>query len=299
MRRSFVLPVVTLSVAALALSLHSQTSSVSAVPVSLSRAANASPALPRQNTSPPFAPQSPQQDRKEAAGISTVIIDPAHGGPDSGARGPAGIIESEVVLDFARAIRVALEAQHLRALLTREGNQNPTFDDRSAMVNGLSGAIFVSLHVSSTGPLGTARVYFYALPPASPQASPSSASSGTLTQRGPTAVSSTASSMHPGLVEWDRAQEKSIDQSRQLAVLVQTELALKFKGSPDQPLSAPVRQLRTIAAPAIAVEVSSIEEMDVTQLQQMSQPLAEAIARAIEEFRNEPGGVANTPGGGH
>jgi len=298
MRCSYVLPFVTLSAAALALSLHSQTSSESATPVSLSRAADATLALPRQNTPTLFAPQNPPQDRKEAAGISTVIIDPAHGGPDSGARGPNGIIESEVVLDFARAIRVALEAQHLRALLTREGNQNPTFDDRSAMVNGTNGAIFVSVHVSSTGPLGTARVYFYALPPASPQASPSSAFSGTA-QRSAAAPGLAASSIHPGLIEWDRAQERSIDQSRQLAVLVQTELALKFKGSPDQPLSAPVRQLRTVAAPAIAVEVSSIEEADVTQLQQMAQPLAEAVARAIEEFRNEPGGAANAPAEGH
>src|ERR1700694_4266120 len=66
-------------------------------------------ASPQQNTAAaPLAPQAqPEPASKEAIGISSVMIDPAHGGPDSGARGPTGIAESDVVLDFARAIRVA------------------------------------------------------------------------------------------------------------------------------------------------------------------------------------------------
>ena len=96
------------------------------------------------------------------------MLDPAHGGSDSGARGPSGVVESEVVLDFARVIRVALEAQGFRVLLTREGNQDPSFDDRSTLINGIGDAVFISLHVSSTGPIGTARAYSYEFPNPAP-----------------------------------------------------------------------------------------------------------------------------------
>jgi N-acetylmuramoyl-L-alanine amidase len=118
-------------------------------------------ALLQQNPlPPPNAPQTAQSQAPEEPIGVTVILDPAHGGADFGARGPTGLAESDVVLDFARAARIALEAQRLRVLLTREGNQDPSFDNRSAMVNGLHNAIFISLHVSSSGPVGTARSYY-------------------------------------------------------------------------------------------------------------------------------------------
>jgi N-acetylmuramoyl-L-alanine amidase len=195
--------------------------------------------------------------------ISTVVIDPAHGGSDSGARGSGGAVESEIVLDFARAVRVALEAQGFRALLTREGDQNPSFDDRSVLINGLNDAVFVSLHLSSSGPPSTARAYFLEVfPPAVTE---------------PPAFSS-------GLLEWDRAQEPYLDLSRRLAELVQIQLGLRFQGSPEIPASAPIRQLRTVAAPSMAIEVSSVQ-VPLGNLLQMGRPLGEALARALIAFR--------------
>src|SRR5690348_18035575 len=130
------------------------------------------------------APQAPAPSTSgEPPGV-TVVLDPAHGGADFGSRGPTGLAESDVVLDFARAARIALEAQRLRVLLTREGNQDPGFDNRSAIINGLRNAVFVSLHVSSSGPVGTARTYYYvfpsdAAPAVTPTASATAAPSAT------------------------------------------------------------------------------------------------------------------------
>src|SRR5215469_3918233 len=111
-------------------------------------------------TTPSAISQIPSSVPGEDTPGVTVVLDPAHGGTDFGARGPTGLAESDVVLDFARAARVALEAERLRVLLTREGNQDPSFENRSALVNGLRHAIFISLHVSSTGPVGTGRTYY-------------------------------------------------------------------------------------------------------------------------------------------
>ena len=73
--------------------------------------------------------------------------------------------------------------------------------------------------------------------------------------------------------------------SRRLAELVQVQLAQKFRGSPEVPSVAAVRQLRTVAAPAIAIELSSVAVRDRSQLEQMASPLAEAVARAVAAFR--------------
>jgi len=56
-----------------------------------------------------------------------------------------------------------------------------------------------------------------------------------------------------------------------------------------------VRQLRTVAAPAIAIEVSSVAA-DSPRLTQMGQPLGEALARAAAAFRQALGEKAIEPG---
>ena len=271
------------------------------------------PSLPQQNsTFPANTAQAPvSASSEEGAGV-TVVLDPAHGGADFGARGPTGLAESDVVLDFARAARIALEAQRLRVLLTREGNQDPSFDNRSAMVNGLRNAVLISLHVSSSGPVGTARTYYYAFPSdpapatnagASGAAGATGAASAVQGLQTSASTSSSQGSARRNLIEWDHAQRSSVEFSRQLATVVQTELLRRFRGSPDTPIAAPVRQLRTIAVPAIAIEVSSIDVTDAKRLDQMAQPLAEAIGRAVAEFHypvNAPAApnapaAANTP----
>jgi N-acetylmuramoyl-L-alanine amidase len=205
------------------------------------------------------APAPAQTQFVPRGGLSTVVLDPAHGGVDLGARGTEGIRESEVVLVFAAEVRKALEAQGFQVVMTREGNDNPSFDDRSARANAQHGAVFVTLHIASTGIAGTARVYVV------PDIPPSNDASG--------------------LIPWDRAQGPFVGLSHKLGDFVQAELAKRFRGSPDDALVAPVRQLRTTAAPAIAVEVSSVTVPDRADLDRMVPGVAEAIANGIVAFK--------------
>src|SRR5258708_26454652 len=109
---------------------------------------------------------SPFSAQPQQTGLNIVVLDPAHGGTDPGARGTGGIRESEIVLDFAIQVRRALELQGFQVVQTRQGNENPSFDDRSATANAHRGAVFVTLHISSTGLPGTVRVYVNSeLPP--------------------------------------------------------------------------------------------------------------------------------------
>ena len=223
----------------------------------------AQPSQPAAQTQPPATPpSSPAQTSPgpQRVPLSVVILDPAHGGTDPGARGVGGVRESDLVLSFSGLVRTELEKQGLRVVLTRDGNDNPSLDDRAARANAQRGAIFISLHVGSTGLEGTARVY--ALPDMGPlPAEPH------------------------GLIPWDRAQAPLLDLSRKLADLAQGQLAQRFKGSPNSALTASVRQLRTVAAPAIAIELSSVAMEDQADLNRMGPGLAECIARAVAAFR--------------
>src|ERR1700736_3773183 len=213
------------------------------------------PATPPAATQPATIPSAPAQP----TGVNIVVLDPAHGGTDLGARGAGGIHESDLVLEFAAQVRTALEAQGFQVVQTRQGNANPSFDDRSAMANAQRGAIFVSLHIATTGVAGTARVY--------------------VMNDLPLAADST------GLIPWDRAQAPFLSLSRKLGDLVEGNLAQRFKGSPAFAQPASVRQLRTTAAPAIAVEISSVTVEDRAQLEHMAPGVADAIARGAAAFR--------------
>src|SRR5277367_2280052 len=121
-------------------------------------AAQSTPPTPSPSQAPGgVASQGTQPVQRQAPSI--VVLDPAHGGTDLGARGAGGIRESEIVLQFAAQVRTALESMGFQVMQTRQGNENPSFDDRSAIANAQRGAVFVSLHIASTGLPGTVRVY--------------------------------------------------------------------------------------------------------------------------------------------
>lgn len=193
------------------------------------------------------------------SGLGVVVLDPAHGGTDLGARGTGGIQESEIVMEFAAEVRKALEQQGFQVVQTRQANDNPSFDDRSAIANAQRNAVFITLHISSTGLPGTVRVYVNSDLPAI------------------TTVN--------GFIPWDRAQAPFLGLSRKLGDLVQGMLTQRFKGSPDTGQTATIRQLRTTAAPAIAVEVSSVVVNDRADLDHMAPGVADAIARGVVAFK--------------
>jgi N-acetylmuramoyl-L-alanine amidase len=222
------------------------------------RSPSTAPAAPTQAPAPMPPPSSPLREAP-SVGLNIVVLDPAHGGTDLGARGTEGIRESEVVLQFAAQVRRALEAQGFQVILTREGNEDPSFDDRSARVNAQRGAVFVTLHVASTGLPATVRTYVEPDTPVS---------------HDPT-----------GLIPWDQAQAPFVPLSHKLADMVQAELAKRFRGSPDVAMVAPIRQLRTTAAPAIAVEISSVSVENREDLDRMIPGVADAIARGVAVFR--------------
>ena len=212
---------------------------------------------PQQATPAPGASQAP------ATFVGPVIVlDPGHGGTDTGARGESGAVEKDVVLEFARAVRGDLEQQGYHVVMTRNDDSNPSYDDRAAIANAYRDALFITFHISSTGTVGTAHAYYYQFWSPIP----------------------VANAPAPSLTPWEEAQRPHAEASHRFADAIQAEFAQRFSSSPARSSGVAIRGLRSIDAPAVAVEISSVSVSDPISLTAMAAPLAASITHSVQAF---------------
>jgi len=77
--------------------------------------------------------------------FALVVLDPGHGGQDSGTM-KAGILEKDLALDVALRAKRFLELRGVAALLTRTGDTYVSLADRAAIANARHDCVFVSIH---------------------------------------------------------------------------------------------------------------------------------------------------------
>jgi N-acetylmuramoyl-L-alanine amidase len=99
----------------------------------------------------------------------TVILDPGHGGSETGAIGPNGLREAVVNLAVSKFAKAALEANGVSVVMTRPGDDRVVLTTRSALARKLRPAALVSVHHNSSpdGPRdtpGTETYYQYRSP---------------------------------------------------------------------------------------------------------------------------------------
>src|SRR5438874_650275 len=83
----------------------------------------------------------------------TIVIDPGHGGKDSGAKDIQGNhFEKEYTLDCALRLRRILAANGWRVILTRTNDVSLSLPDRIAVAERYQADLFVSLHFNSGVP---------------------------------------------------------------------------------------------------------------------------------------------------
>lgn len=81
--------------------------------------------------------------------LPRIVIDPGHGGIDSGAM-VGGLIEKAVVLDFAKALAAKLTATgHYNVVMTRDDDTFISLGDRVKMARDGNAALFVSVHADT------------------------------------------------------------------------------------------------------------------------------------------------------
>jgi N-acetylmuramoyl-L-alanine amidase len=94
------------------------------------------------------------------APVTLVVLDPGHGGQDSGAM-CAGILEKDLTLDVAQRVDRLLQAQGTATLLTRNGDNYVSLADRAALANRAQDCIFVSIHFNEGNKNTSAGVETY------------------------------------------------------------------------------------------------------------------------------------------
>ncbi len=88
----------------------------------------------------------------------TVILDPGHGGHDSGALDPSRRYqEKRAILAIAHWVRRHLKAMGFRVLMTRSNDRFIKLHHRTRYANRKHGDIFVSIHANAVGRLSRAR----------------------------------------------------------------------------------------------------------------------------------------------
>lgn len=81
-----------------------------------------------------------------------IVIDPGHGGEDSGALGRRGLKEKDITLDIAKRLK-RLFSQHepmVSVVLTRTSDRYVSLEDRVKVANAKKAQAFISLHINSS-----------------------------------------------------------------------------------------------------------------------------------------------------
>jgi len=238
-----------------------------------------------RDTGPHLPRVSTPQPRRRGRRIETIVIDPGHGGRDTGAIGPNGTQEKNLTLRLARTLRRQLELRlPVRAILTRDRDAELPLDSRPAIANENKGDLFISIHLnSSPSPTSVgAETYFLSLDPSDERAAEAAR------------LENQAGTDDPlydlQLMLWDLAQTSYMKSSQRLAGFVQTELnttlGLRNRGVKQ----APFRVLVGTAMPAVLVEfgfLSNPEEekrlLDVDYRDALIESLVRAVSRYVAE----------------
>jgi len=197
----------------------------------------------------------------------TIVIDPGHGGKDSGARSCFnGEYEKDYALDWARRLAPLLRERGWNVVLTRTNDIFLTLPDRVAVADRALADVFLSLHFNSgSGDGAQAGVETYCLTPTGMRSS---------LLRG----QDDPREAHP-----NNAHD---DQNFQLATVLHRSL-LKATGAPDRSVGRArfMGVLRGQSRPAVLIEggyLTNPEEARKIATAAHRQALAEGVAQALE-----------------
>jgi N-acetylmuramoyl-L-alanine amidase len=98
----------------------------------------------------PAAAGAPNEPAGEVDDLPVVVIDPGHGGIDPGAISKSGVREKDVVLAFAKELKIALETDgKFKVLLTRDADRFMSLSSRVATARRVQADLFVALHADT------------------------------------------------------------------------------------------------------------------------------------------------------
>jgi N-acetylmuramoyl-L-alanine amidase len=216
-----------------------------------------------------------------------IVIDPGHGGSETGAVGPDGTNEKDITLAIARKLKSILENSGNRVILTRDGDQQITLDDRTALANNNKADLFVSIHANATlrGYGKGAETYYL-----STQATDDETRNLAAVENNAIGLNQEASGVGNDLklILWDMAQTEYLSESSQLAEMVQKEMNETLGVTNRGIKQAPFRVLMGATMPAVLIEIGFINNPAEEKMMKDSDyqlKIAKAIFRSVQAFQ--------------
>ncbi len=222
--------------------------------------------------------------------IGKIVIDPGHGGHDTGTIGPNGLLEKDLVLDVAKRLGRLLESRlGAEVVYTRQDDTFIPLETRTAIANQERADLFISIHANSSHDPDARGVETYYLN------FTSSADALEVAAR-ENAVSQKSVYELQDLVKKIALKEK-IEESHEFASDVQQSLygGLRSSGVRNRGVKkAPFIVLIGANMPSILAEISFVSNpTDARKLKtaEQRQRIAEALYRGVSKYANGLSGV--------
>jgi N-acetylmuramoyl-L-alanine amidase len=212
---------------------------------------------------------------KNAHKIETIVLDPGHGGVDSGATNRWGA-EKSFSLDVAQYARLQLMHVGYKVEMTRESDKAIPLEERVAFANRFPNSIFVSVHFNSSG--NAEGLESYALAPAG-------------------VTSNAANEVSVADTRWcsgNAQDEQNIALAAAVHATVLSRLSMFDRGVKH----ARFHVLRNVKVPAVLIEcgfLSSTFEGQRIATSQFRQQVGTAIAQGIQNYDAAINYRANAP----
>jgi N-acetylmuramoyl-L-alanine amidase len=248
---------------------------------------------------PPPAAPAPDLSalNQPVSAVRTIAIDPGHGGDDEGARGDRGVKEKDVTLAVARRVKASIEARlGIRVMLTRDDDRNVALDERTAVANNNKADLFISLHANASLRKSAVGASIFSV--AFDRTAEQTARLALAPERLPTF---NGGLRDIELVPWDLAQIGHIEQSIELATILERQFHDRIALSPRPVVQAPLRVLESANMPAVLVEMGYLTNPD--QEKQLAgadfqNAVVQAVFEAVLKFRDSLDQGRLAPAGG-
>jgi N-acetylmuramoyl-L-alanine amidase len=233
--------------------------------------------------------------------IGRIVIDPGHGGHDTGTIGPTGLMEKDLCLDVALRLGKIIQQKLPGAdiLYTRSDDTFIPLEERTHIANEAKADLFISIHANSSQDHGARGVETYYLNlRGSPEAMAVAARENAVSQE----------SIHDlEDVVKQIARTEKIDESKELAADVQDSLSQRIQKTARPVRNRGVRKAPFVVLigadmPSILTEISFLSNPSDEQLlkkpehrQRVAEGLYQGMAAYLESLNSMAGNSSGRP----
>jgi N-acetylmuramoyl-L-alanine amidase len=236
----------------------------------------------------PFKIALPQNDVEK---FDTIVLDPGHGGKDTGAKGKfLKIYEKDVVLSVAKLLKEKIETRMgITVILTRSDDYFVPIKDRTAIANNHKADLLISIHTNAAFREGANGFEAFIL---SNKSSDKAAQTVAVSENKAIELEDTPEYFKDELnsLLWSLAQNQFLDESCQLCDIIQKEYSNSLNITNRGIKQAPFYVLYGAIMPAVLVEIGFVtnkteeEKLSTTGYQDK---ISEILYKSILIYRDD------------